>query len=503
MAVKKVAIYARLSVTTEESVSIRRQIESCKRHAEAKGWTVVAVEVDDGVSASRHRPEHRAGWRAILRHPEKYDAVMIWKVDRLARRVLDFLNADNTLNERGAALVAVDDQIDMTTPLGRALAVLLAVFAELEAGAISARVRAARETIIRDGRRAGGRPPFGWMNVPNPDGPGKVLAFDPDRIEVVQTMIDMVLEGASIYQVRKWLEKQGIAPRARERASGLWHDASVEAILRNPTLAGMVPYSPGRRPEDVVDPGAVLRDDDGVAVVDESISIIGTDERRRLLGVLDAAKLPGSRPRGDVEPILLDGLARCAACGSLLHRATAAKTYPAYRCGNRLCDEPVHVLRAPLEAAVEEQFLEAKGADFAVNLTEVISESGDRLGDIEEALHRAAAELVADDADEDEINARIRGLKVRRDEARALSEGPAAISWTYDTRTNSEAWFAAANVEDRNRVLRGALKGVSVRPAGKRGQRFDKTRIECDWIDVADAIEVTPLRGAPFRAPRG
>jgi site-specific DNA recombinase len=132
---RRCVLYARLSVTKEESVSIARQLESCRRYAEARGWQVVGEFIDDGVSATVNRPEDRKGWAALL-SADGFDAVVIWKVDRLARRVLDFLHADETLQQRGAGLVAVDDPIDMTSPQGRAFAVMLAVFGEMEAEAI-------------------------------------------------------------------------------------------------------------------------------------------------------------------------------------------------------------------------------------------------------------------------------------------------------------------------------------------------------------------------------
>ena len=86
-----------------------------------------------------------------------FEAVIVWKVDRLARRVIDFLHADETLQARGAAIVCVEQSIDMTTGEGRAFAQMLAVFGEMEAAAISSRIMAAREQLISQGRVAGGR----------------------------------------------------------------------------------------------------------------------------------------------------------------------------------------------------------------------------------------------------------------------------------------------------------------------------------------------------------
>ncbi|MDR0416056.1 MAG: recombinase family protein, partial [Propionibacteriaceae bacterium] len=178
---RRCALYARLSVTKEESVSIARQLDSCRAYALARNWEVVGEFVDDGVSATANRPEDRRGWAALLA-AGGFDAVVIWKVDRLARRVLDFLHADETLHARGAGLIAVEDPIDMTSPQGRAFAVMLAVFGEMEAEAMRARVRAARAQILKQGRWPGGGVPYGYQSIDNPDGPGRVLAQDPGRV---------------------------------------------------------------------------------------------------------------------------------------------------------------------------------------------------------------------------------------------------------------------------------------------------------------------------------
>jgi DNA invertase Pin-like site-specific DNA recombinase len=174
----RVVLYARLSITTDESVSIDRQFEAGRQYCAARGWTVVAEYKDDGVSASANAPEDRKGWQQVLNHaPGTYDLVLVWKVDRLARRVLDFLHADADLRKRGASIAAVEDPIDMSTDTGRAFATMLAVFGEMEASAIRARVKAARAALIKAGRVPGGAAPFGYCNAPNPDGPGKVLVL--------------------------------------------------------------------------------------------------------------------------------------------------------------------------------------------------------------------------------------------------------------------------------------------------------------------------------------
>ena len=176
---KRAVLYARLSISSDESVSIERQLEAGRDYCRAKGWEVVREHIDDGVSASASAPEDRKGWQALLDRPRgSFDVVLVWKVDRLARKVIDFLHADEALQVRGAAVASVSDPIDMTTATGRAFATMMAVFAEMEAEAIRQRVTAARRALIRSGRVAGGTAPFDYRNAPNPDGPGKVLEKD-------------------------------------------------------------------------------------------------------------------------------------------------------------------------------------------------------------------------------------------------------------------------------------------------------------------------------------
>ena len=69
---RRAAIYARISVASEESVSIERQVEAAEQYAAARGWQVVATFTDEGVSATSNRPEVRPAWRALTTSPEAF-----------------------------------------------------------------------------------------------------------------------------------------------------------------------------------------------------------------------------------------------------------------------------------------------------------------------------------------------------------------------------------------------------------------------------------------------
>lgn len=480
--IRRAAIYARLSVTTEESVSIEGQIESARRYAEARGWDIVGEFSDDGVSATKVKPEDRPGWRALLGESAKYDAVIVWKVDRLARRVLDFLHADETLQARGAGIVAVEDPVDMTTAQGRAFATMLAVFGEMEGAAMSARATAARATIVSSGRRAGGRPPFGWMNVPNPNGPGVVLAKDPERIGVVEELAQRALAGEPLGALVRWLESEGIAPRPRagRKTADEWNSDSVETILRNPVLAGMVPHTPGRKPKEDR-PVEVVRGADGLPVIfDQDVAIITAAERRSLLAALDSRKRPGSRP-GGVVPALLTGLLECGTCRGPMYRATAGGLR-SYRCQAKKCTRRVGVNRAAIEAHVERVLLDSFGRWPAVRIEEVDTDPAPLLADIQAAISETLAAMDRDDADMDALRARLDVLKAARATARAEETGPSFIE-RHTGETVAEAWAAAGdNVEAKRVLLLSAIETIKIAPAA-RGERLSDARVDIVWRD--------------------
>jgi DNA invertase Pin-like site-specific DNA recombinase len=504
----------------------------------------VLAKHDDNVSASKNRPEDRLGWREIIGNEEPYDAVIAWKIDRLARRVVDFLNADQMLQTRGAAIVAVEDPIDMTTPEGRAFATMLAVFAEMEAAAMSARASAARAALLAVGRRAGGRPPFGWMNIKNPDGPGVVLAKDPERIGFVIQAVSMIMAGKTLFSVVRSFESEGVKPRERSKRKqdkNLWWAATIDDLLRNPTLCGMTPYEPGRKPGPRRrTPHAVLRDKDGVPVINESIAIMEPSEWRALTAKLDANLHPGTRPAHcDVVHPLLFNLLRCRSCEKALYKnqfptrvrtgtlvcldpaqvpvvrewarnhgfdvcargripqeiiaayqgnpspSNVTKKFPYYGCINRNCERRVTVGLAAIEKHVVEEFLEVCGGAAAVAEHSVEPEPRHELDEIEAAIDATAQDMTKDDANYMKLTERMHSLKAVRAALRVEEEdGPARpkVTRRSDGATIAEAWAAEEDVTTRRMMLTAAIDAIWVDPVERRGGRYlDPNRVKIQW----------------------
>ncbi|MCM0620026.1 recombinase family protein [Nocardioides bruguierae] len=475
---KKAVVYARLSASKDTSISIPRQLESGRSFCEARGWEVVGEFQDDGVSATRQAPLERKGWQALAEVAGSFDAVVIWKMDRLARNTLDFLETQRWLEAQGAGVVAVDGSVDMTSSHAKMMTTVVAAFAEFEAAQMASRVRAARSAKIRAGLRPGGKPTFGWRNVPSPRGDGYVLAHDPQRIGVVSELVSRALQGHSLYSMRKWLTETGVETRPRRRAgadrseppvSARWHEASVEAILRSPTLAGMTVYD-----------SDLLRGDDGMPVVDPSVAIISPAERRSLLAILDGAKRPGSRQREGREPALLYGIVRCASCDGLLYRATAAGKYKQYRCQHQGCQQPVGINRPLLEMYVVDRVLEERGAERSI--VSVRQDSGPDLelvAEIDAEINETALLLTRDSVDSQAVLERLESQKRTRAEAIAAVSGEPVYRVT--TFALIQDWARTRDVESRRQLLLGHVDAVRISGTGRRGRGLDTDRVQIVW----------------------
>lgn len=486
MPTRRCAIYVRISVAQEASVSLDRQVEAAQQYAAARGWQVVKVFRDEGVSATHNKPEDRAGWRALLDSPDKFDAVLVWKIDRLARRVLDFLHADEALQARGAGIVAVEDPVDMTTAQGRAFATLLAVFGEMEAESIRARVRAARTHLLRSGRVVGGTVPYGWRSTQNPDGPGYVMEHDPDRIGFVRGMADRTLAGNSIYSTVQWLDEVG-APTPTGK--GTWVYSTVERILRHPVLAGMTPFNPGNTTKSRGN--EVLRDADGLPVVDESVAIMPVAEWRAMVKAMDERDTAQSLPRAlrSKTSGLLSGLIFCGDCMVRMHRGTT-QGRPGYSCPS--CHQSI----TNFEHVVVDEFLRQKGERVRWSVVKEVHEGGAAL--LPEIEHRLDEldDLIRQAPDRDSrltLQAEQSNLLDLRDEKRAEAPGVQYVP-TRGTQMFGEDWADAGTVEAKRAILDDAIERVCVR-RGRPGRRTDAqvlARLEFDWKQPEDLGPIVP-----------
>ena len=149
----RVCLYARVSTHDQQTLPL--QIRALREYAFKRGWTIVAQIKEVGSGASRR--EMRTTLIAAARRRE-VDVVLVWRLDRWGRSVADLVSTLQELQHLGVGFVSLTEALDLTTPAGRAMAGLLAVFAEFEREILRERVRAGLAHARLNGKRLG-RPP--------------------------------------------------------------------------------------------------------------------------------------------------------------------------------------------------------------------------------------------------------------------------------------------------------------------------------------------------------
>ena len=151
---KRAALYLRVSTFEQFS---QNQSNDLKQFASQRGFQIVEEYTDHGVSGTKAR---RPGLDRLLAdaNRRRFDAVLVWSCDRLARNTKHFLQVLDELNELGIQFLSQREAIDTDGPLGRAIVVIISAVAELERSLIVERVRAGMRRAKLDGRRIGRTP---------------------------------------------------------------------------------------------------------------------------------------------------------------------------------------------------------------------------------------------------------------------------------------------------------------------------------------------------------
>ena len=146
----RAGLYARVS--TQDQQTIPMQTRALRDYAARRGWRIALQVKEIGSGASQR--EHREQLLEAARRRE-IDVVLVWRLDRWGRSVTDLLATLQELEHLGVGFVSLTEALDLTTPAGRAMAGLLAVFAEFEREILRERVRAGLAQARQNGQRLG------------------------------------------------------------------------------------------------------------------------------------------------------------------------------------------------------------------------------------------------------------------------------------------------------------------------------------------------------------
>jgi site-specific DNA recombinase len=244
------AIYTRKS--TEEGLdqdfnsldAQREAAEAFIRSQKGAGWKLLPARYDDGGFSGGNLD--RPALRRLLEDIEarRVDGVVVYKVDRLSRSLLDFARLIDRFDQRSVSFVSVTQQFNTTCSLGRLTLNILLSFAEFERQIISERTRDKMSAARRKGKWVGGTPVLGYDVDPSG---GRLIVNDKEAQRVREifqlfkmhrSLLKVVAELASrCWRNKSWRSKSGIQHVGRP-----FTEATVRCLLTNAIYAGQVKY---------------------------------------------------------------------------------------------------------------------------------------------------------------------------------------------------------------------------------------------------------------------
>src|SRR5215472_626516 len=146
----RAGLYARVSTNDQQTLAM--QTRAMREYAARRGWTI-ALQVREVGSGAVQRQYRERLLEAARRR--EIDVVLVWRLDRWGRSVTDLLATLQELEHLGVGFVSLTEALDLTTPAGRAMAGLLAIFAEFERETLRERTRAGLAHARQNGKRLG------------------------------------------------------------------------------------------------------------------------------------------------------------------------------------------------------------------------------------------------------------------------------------------------------------------------------------------------------------
>ncbi len=394
----RVAAYLRISKDPDgASTATDRQLKDITALCAERGWEIAEVYEDTDLSAYRavHRPRYEALLDAMT--AGDIDIVVVWKLDRLMRRIVEFSRFWTTAETASVQLISKNDPVDTTSPLGLAVVYLIVALAEQESANTSLRLRAKEIELAEAGRhKHAGRRAYGMVHG--------WTETEAAEAKVIRDMADRVLTGEPVGSIARDLNERGIPSATGKR----WTRAAITTLLCQARLFGKREHH-----------GVIVADGDWPPILDEHTGM-------RLRAVLERNP---TGPRAPTRRHLLSGVSTCGNCGARL-RATGTTTNPKYAC------PPV------TEGGCAQVVVNRTDAD-----TEVISRVLQRLADPE--VIRAATARRGSKGDDAELLAELAGIETQRSEL--------AEMWAGGELDRGEWSTARRRLDERTVVLSDRL----------------------------------------------
>lgn len=449
----RAAIYVRLSRDRVGETSTARQEADTRSLAQARGFEVVELFSDVDLSAYKAgvvRPAYEKMLAAA--RAGELDAVVVWKVDRLARSLREFVRVTEMLDKYGVALVSVNESLDTSSPMGRAMLQIIGVFAELESATISLRTKNAKAHDAARGRpNGGGRRPFGYTTQTFEE-------LVPEEVELLHEAAGRVLTGESMRSIAADWTARGVTTTT----GAPWNSANLGRTLRGEHLAG--------------------RRRHGGQVVDGDWPAVFTADEHEALRLA-----AGEYREAKVARHLLTGFARCSLCGGSMGGKTTRRFGFQYACQVTGCGR-LTVKGSTLEAVISEAVLvrlDNEGLRAALAAKEdsaTTRRTADELADDRAALEQLSRDHYVTRVVSREVFLAAAGEledRIKTAEARLTRQRPTKV--LADAAPLRDRW-ESGDVEFRRSVLAVVVDKIAILPALVRGRSvFDPERVDVTW----------------------
>lgn len=235
--VLRVAIYIRVSTQEQakEGYSIGEQLERLTKYCEAMNWTIHKTYTDAGYSGGNtDRPALKELMKDVA--DNKVDKVVVYKLDRLSRSQLDTLYLiEKVFLSNNTDFVSMSENFDTSTPFGRAMIGILAVFAQLEREQIKERMVMGREARAKEGKWGGGSTePIGYDYNPSDD----LLHVNKYEAMQIKELYELFLKGVPLRRIEKIFDTKGY-----KHKHGTWSAKTMRYTMRSKVTLGYIKYN--------------------------------------------------------------------------------------------------------------------------------------------------------------------------------------------------------------------------------------------------------------------
>jgi len=316
------AIYTRKS--TDENLDLdfnsldaqREAAEAYVASQKSQGWTCLDTKYDDAgfTGGNIDRP----AFQRLMQDVEngQVDCIVVYKIDRLSRSLMDFARIMEAIEARDCSLVSVTQQFNTTSSMGRLTLNILLSFAQFEREIISERTRDKIAAARRKGKWTGGAPVLGYNRFR--DNTGSRLVVNTEEAERVRAIFSMYLKEGALLPTLRTIKALGWRTKKYQTAKGTWkggkefNKTSLFTLLKNVIYLGKITY------KDEIHEG-------------EHDAIVDEDAFNKVQGMLRSNRRSGGSHSRNKYNAMLKGLVRCKHCGCAMSHHYAKRGDKLYR----------------------------------------------------------------------------------------------------------------------------------------------------------------------------